>query len=112
MARTYDRRAQDVGNILALEHVNVRVPDQVLATVYYVQGLGLTLIAGWSAAAGTADGACSPEASRSGVEPGRPGREILPGPAPRERVESGSTRLSSPGFFSGRTRIFTGQGQR
>src|SRR3990172_5701400 len=40
MARTYDRRAQDVGNILALEHVNVRVPDQVLATVYYVQGLG------------------------------------------------------------------------
>src|SRR3989338_742928 len=42
MARTYDRRAQDVGNILALEHVNVRVPDQVLATVYYVQGLGLT----------------------------------------------------------------------
>ena len=42
MARTYDRRGQDVGNILALEHVNVRVPDQVLATVYYVQGLGLT----------------------------------------------------------------------
>ena len=42
MTRTYDRSAQDVGNILVLEHVNVRVPDQVMATRYYVQGLGFT----------------------------------------------------------------------
>jgi hypothetical protein len=39
---TYDRRNQDVGNIVALEHVNVRVPDQVLATSFYVSGLGMT----------------------------------------------------------------------
>ena len=42
MAGTYDRRRQDVGNILALEHVNVRVADQTIATAFYVQGLGLT----------------------------------------------------------------------
>ena len=40
--KRYDRRHQDVGNILALEHVNVRVPDQRLATAFYVQGLGYT----------------------------------------------------------------------
>jgi len=39
---TYDRTTQDVGNIVALEHVNVRVPDQQLATLFYVVGLGLT----------------------------------------------------------------------
>ena len=38
----YDRTAQDVGNIVALEHVNVRIPDQQLATLFYVVGLGLT----------------------------------------------------------------------
>ena len=42
MNKTYDRRTQDVGNIVALEHVNVRIPDQVMATAYYVQGLGFT----------------------------------------------------------------------
>jgi hypothetical protein len=31
-----------LGNIVHLEHVNVRVPDQSLATVFYVSGLGLT----------------------------------------------------------------------
>ena len=41
-ATTYDRTTQDVGNIVALEHVNVRVPDQSLATLFYVAGLGLT----------------------------------------------------------------------
>jgi hypothetical protein len=39
---THDRTSQDVGNIVALEHVNVRVPDQQLATLFYVVGLGLT----------------------------------------------------------------------
>jgi hypothetical protein len=39
---TYDRTTQDVGNIVALEHVNVTIPDQQLATLFYVVGLGLT----------------------------------------------------------------------
>ncbi|MBI3637766.1 MAG: hypothetical protein HY216_16355 [Candidatus Rokubacteria bacterium] len=38
----YDRHAQDVGNILSLEHCNVRIPDQIAATNFYVSGLGLT----------------------------------------------------------------------
>lgn len=38
----YDRAAEDLGNIVALEHVNVTVPDQQLATLFYVMGLGLT----------------------------------------------------------------------
>jgi hypothetical protein len=42
MAETWDRAGQDVGNIVALEHVNVRVPSQTVATVFYVLGLGLT----------------------------------------------------------------------
>lgn len=42
MAGQYDRNAEDVGNIVALEHVNVQVPDQGLATLFYVSGLGLT----------------------------------------------------------------------
>lgn len=33
---------EDIGNIVALEHVNVQVPDQALATLFYVVGLGLT----------------------------------------------------------------------
>ncbi len=40
--RPYDRAAEDVGNLVALEHVNVRIPDQQLATIFYVTGLGLT----------------------------------------------------------------------
>src|SRR5438552_6544711 len=39
---TYDRTTQDVGNILALEHVNVTVPDQTAALLFYVSGLGFT----------------------------------------------------------------------
>jgi hypothetical protein len=38
----YDRAAEDLGNVVALEHVNVRIPDQRLATIFYVSGLGLT----------------------------------------------------------------------
>ena len=34
--------AEDVGNIVSLEHVNVTVPDQALAIQFYVVGLGLT----------------------------------------------------------------------
>lgn len=38
----YDRSAEDLGNIVELGHVNVRVPDQRLATLFYIVGLGLT----------------------------------------------------------------------
>jgi hypothetical protein len=39
---SYDRSTQDVGNMLALEHVNVTVPDQRIATLFYLMGLGFT----------------------------------------------------------------------
>ncbi len=42
MQQTFDRTAEDIGNSIHLEHVNVRVPDQRLATLFYVAGLGLT----------------------------------------------------------------------
>ncbi len=42
MERRFDRTAEDLGNIVALEHVNVTVPDQQQATIFYVAGLGLT----------------------------------------------------------------------
>lgn len=38
----YDRTVEDLGNVVTLEHVNTRVPDQRLATLFYVAGLGLT----------------------------------------------------------------------
>ena len=42
MEARYDRAREDIGNIVAIEHVNLRVPDQRLATLFYVAGLGLT----------------------------------------------------------------------
>ena len=33
---------EDVGNIISLEHVNVQIADQALATLFYVVGLGGT----------------------------------------------------------------------
>lgn len=39
---TYDRRREDVGNIIAFEHVNVTVPDLTVATWFYVNALGFT----------------------------------------------------------------------
>ena len=38
----YDRKADDLGNVVALEHVNVTIPDQATAVTLYVLGLGLT----------------------------------------------------------------------
>jgi hypothetical protein len=38
----FDRTVEDIGNVVGLEHVNTRVPDQNLATIFYVSGLGLT----------------------------------------------------------------------
>jgi hypothetical protein len=42
MQQTFDRAAEDLGNIIHLEHVNVQIPDQRLATLFYCAGLGLT----------------------------------------------------------------------
>jgi hypothetical protein len=38
----FDRTAEDIGNIVTMEHVNVRVPDQQLGVTFYVTALGLT----------------------------------------------------------------------
>lgn len=38
----YNRRQEDIGNVISMEHVNVCIPDQRLATLFYVSGLGLT----------------------------------------------------------------------
>ncbi len=42
MQQPFDRAAEDLGNSIHLEHVNVQVPDQRLATLFYAAGLGLT----------------------------------------------------------------------
>ena len=38
----FNRSTQDVGNIVEFGHVNLRVPDQQQAMIFYVMGLGLT----------------------------------------------------------------------
>ena len=40
--KTYDRNTEDLGNMVAFEHVNVTVPDQQKAALFYINGLGLT----------------------------------------------------------------------
>ncbi|MYD43864.1 MAG: hypothetical protein F4W90_08230 [Gammaproteobacteria bacterium] len=40
--RTFDRSVEDVGNIQNMEHFNLTVPDQQLAALFYVTGLGFT----------------------------------------------------------------------
>jgi len=42
MQRHFDRAAEDLGNVVHLEHVNVQIPDQRLAGLFYCAGLGLT----------------------------------------------------------------------
>ena len=42
MQRPFDRAAEDLGDSIHFEHVNVTIPDQRLATLFYVAGLGLT----------------------------------------------------------------------
>ena len=42
MQKTFDRAAEDLGNSVHLEHVNVAIPDQRLAQLFYGAGLGLT----------------------------------------------------------------------
>lgn len=38
----FNRATQDVGNIVEFGHVNIRVPDQQQAIIFYIMGLGLT----------------------------------------------------------------------
>ncbi len=40
--KTFNRAEEDLGNIISLEHVNLKVPDQSLAAWFYISGLGLT----------------------------------------------------------------------
>ena len=42
MQQPFDRAAEDLGNSIHFEHVNVTIPDQRLATLFYIAGLGLT----------------------------------------------------------------------
>ena len=42
MKNTFDRAAEDLGNAIHLEHVNVSIPDQRIASLFYGAGLGLT----------------------------------------------------------------------
>jgi catechol-2,3-dioxygenase len=42
MSKHYDRSAEDLGNIVGLEHVNLQVENQVQTTLFYITGLGLT----------------------------------------------------------------------
>jgi hypothetical protein len=42
MQQKFDRAAEDLGNTIHLEHVNVQIPDQRLAALFYGAGLGLT----------------------------------------------------------------------
>lgn len=41
-ANAFDRTKEDFGNIVEFGHVNLLIPDQGLATQFYVTGLGLT----------------------------------------------------------------------
>lgn len=42
MADAHDVETLDVGNILHMEHLNVCVPDQLTATLFYIVGMGFT----------------------------------------------------------------------
>ena len=42
MSAGFERSAEDVGNVVSLEHVNVKVADQSHAHVFYVSGMGFT----------------------------------------------------------------------
>ena len=42
MTAQFDRDAENLGNVTALEHVNVEIPNQGLASDFYLQGLGFT----------------------------------------------------------------------
>ena len=39
---SYDRTTEDLGNLVAMDHLNLTVDDQPQATLFYIMGLGLT----------------------------------------------------------------------
>lgn len=40
--KEFNRTEEDLGNIVALDHINTTIPDQRLGTIFYIMGLGLT----------------------------------------------------------------------
>ena len=42
MTKGFNRKKEDIGNVIAFEHLNICIPDQRLATLFYITGLGLT----------------------------------------------------------------------
>ena len=42
MENPFDRAAENLGNITGLEHLNVEIPDQGLASTFYLVGCGFT----------------------------------------------------------------------
>lgn len=40
--KKFDRAAEDLGNAVGLEHLNLTVPDQQTATLFYITGMGFT----------------------------------------------------------------------
>lgn len=42
MAQRFDRSQEDSGNSVQLEHLNLRQPDQRIATLFYIMGMGFT----------------------------------------------------------------------
>ena len=41
-AKAFNRSEENVGNVLNMEHINLTVPDQQVAALFYVTGLGFT----------------------------------------------------------------------
>ena len=84
--KQYDRAAQTVGNIVHLEHFNVIINDQRLATLFYVVGLG-----------GTRDPYLFPGLDNMWVNFGRT-QAHLPsrGPKPKPEVLRGTIGLVVP----------------
>ena len=41
-ARDFNRSEENIGNVLNMEHINLTVPDQQVAALFYVTGLGFT----------------------------------------------------------------------
>jgi catechol-2,3-dioxygenase len=42
MTQSFDRSAEDLGNSVGLEHLNLMVDDQQKATLFYISGMGFT----------------------------------------------------------------------
>ena len=41
-AKEFNRSEENIGNVLNMEHINLTVPDQQVAALFYVSGLGFT----------------------------------------------------------------------